>query len=65
MIFNTDLNAKRNATYQESIKNLEKAKEILDQRLQKKEISHDEYLKKAYELDTQIQKYKQIIGQEF
>ena len=65
MIFNTDINAKRNANYESSIKNLEKAKELLDKRFYNKEISNDEYIKKSKEIDSQIQKYKKVIGQDY
>ena len=65
MIFSTDLNAKRNATYESTIKNLEKAKELLNERFAKKEISNEDYIKKAKELDQQINKYKQVIGQDY
>lgn len=64
MIFNTDINAKRNASYEYTIKNLEKAKELLDQRFYKKEISNEDYIKKSREIDSQIQKYKQIINED-
>lgn len=56
MIFNTDLNAKRNAGYESTIKNLEKAQELLDQRFAKKEISNDDYIKKSKEIKSQIDK---------
>lgn len=65
MIFNTDINAQRNANYEASIKNLEKAKELLDKRFYNKEISNDEYIKKAKEIDAQIKKYKQVVGQDY
>ena len=65
MIFSTDLNAKRNATYESTIINLEKAKELLNKRYENKEISNEEYIKRAKELDEQIHKYKQIIGQDY
>ena len=63
MIWNTDLNAKRNGMYEETIKNLEKAKELLDLRLMNKQISDSEYIKKTKEIDAQIQKYKAVIGE--
>lgn len=63
MIFNTDLNAKRNAGYESTIKNLEKAQELLDQRFAKKEISNDDYIKKSKEIKSQIDKYKSIVGE--
>lgn len=63
MIWNTDLNAKRNGMYEETIKNLEKAKELLDLRLANKQISDSEYIKKIKEIDAQIQKYKAVIGE--
>lgn len=65
MIFNTDLNAKRNATYESTITNLEKAKELLNQRHERKEINDDDYIKKMKEIDEQIKKYKQVIGQDY
>jgi uncharacterized membrane protein len=63
MIWNTDLNAKRNGMYEETIKNLEKAKELLNLRLANKQISDSEYIKKTKEIDVQIQKYKAVIGE--
>ena len=65
MIFNTDLNAKRTANCEYTIKNLEKAKEILNDRFSKKQISNEDYIKKAKEIDEQIKKYKQQIGQDY
>jgi uncharacterized membrane protein len=65
MIFNTDLNAKRNANYEYTIKNLEKAKELLNDRFAKKQISNEDYIRKAKEIDEQIKKYKQVIGQDY
>lgn len=65
MIFNTDLNAKRNATYEATITNLEKAKELLNQRYERKEIDNDDYIKKMKEIDDQIKKYKQVIEQDY
>ena len=65
MIFNNDFNATRKATYESTITNLEKAKEILNKRYENKEIDDDDYIKKAKELDAQIEKYKQQIEQVF
>ena len=65
MIFSTDLNAKRNANYEATIKNLEKAKDILNERYNKKEISDSDYIKKMKDIDEQIKKYKQMIGQDY
>jgi len=62
MIWNNDINAKRNGMYEETIKNLEKSKDILNDRLNNKTISNDEYVKKIKDLDAQIQKYKSMIG---
>ncbi len=59
MIFKTDLNAMRTASYESTIKNLEKAKELLDERLAKKQISEEEYIKKTKEINAQIEVYKQ------
>ena len=63
MIWNTDLNSQRSGMYKETIKNLEKAKEILEQRLASKQISDSEYIKKSKEIDAQIDKYKSMIGE--
>ena len=65
MIFNTDLNAQRNATYESTIKNLEKAKEILDERFAKKQISNEEYIKKSKEINSKIESYKNIVNKSF
>ncbi len=65
MIFNTDINAKRNATYEATIKNLEKAKELLEKRHFNKEISDSEFIKRSKEINEQIKKYKQVIGQDY
>ena len=62
MIFNTDINAKRTATYESTITNLEKAKELLNKRFENKEVDNDYYIKKAKEIDAQIEKYKSEIG---
>lgn len=64
MIFRTDLNAMRNANYESTIKNLEKAQELLNQRFAKKEISNEDYIRKSKEITKEIEKYKRIIGQD-
>ena len=64
MIFNTNLNAMRNANYEATLKNLEKAKELLDQRFAKKEISNDDYIRKSKDIDKEIEKIKSMIGQD-
>lgn len=60
MIFTTDLNANRNASYESTIRNLEKAKEILDDRYAKKQINDAEYISKSKEIVSQIEKYKKM-----
>ena len=65
MIFNTDINAKRNATYESTIKNLEKARDLLEKRHFNKEISDSEYIKRTQEINEQIKKYKKVIGQDY
>ena len=60
MIFSTDLNAKRNANIEITIKNLEKAKEILDDRFNKKQISNEDYIIKSKQIDNEIEKYKNM-----
>ena len=62
MIFNTDLNVRRNATYESTIKNLEKAKELLDERFAKKQISNDEYIRQSKEINAKIEAYKKSIN---
>ncbi len=63
MIFNTNLNDQRNGMYKETIKNLEKAKELLDQRYANKQISDSEYAKRIKEIEAQIAKYRNMIGE--
>ena len=53
---------KQDGMYESTVKSLEKAKEILNQRLANKTITDDEYMKKVKELDAQIQKYKTMIN---
>ena len=65
MIFNTDLNARRNATYESTIKNLEKAQQLLDERYRNKQVSDADYIKKSNEIKSQIDKYKAVIGREW
>ena len=62
MIFNNDFNARRTANYESTIKNLEKAKELLDERYRKKEISDSEYIKRSKEINAQIDNYRKIIN---
>ncbi len=61
MIFNTNLSEQRNNTYISSIKNLEKAKQILDQKFMKKEISSEYYIEKSKEIDNEINKCRMNI----
>ena len=64
MIWNTNnTNDYRTGMYKETVKNLEKAKELLDQRYANKQISDSEYIKKSKEIDAQIAKYKNMIGE--
>ncbi len=58
MIWGNDVNNRMNSLYEETVKNLEKAKEILNKRLANKEISDSEYIKKVKEIDEKIKKYK-------
>ena len=51
-----------NGMYEETIKNLEKTKEILNQRLANHTITDAEYMQKIKELNTQIERYKSKIG---
>ena len=60
--FGNNFAQKKNGMYEETIKNLEKSKEILNQRLANRTISDAEYMQKVKELDAQIKKYKQVIG---
>ena len=53
---------KQDGMYESTVKSLEKAKEILNQRLANRTITDDEYMKKVKELDAQIQKYKTMIN---
>lgn len=62
MIFNNDLNARRNANYEATIKNLEKARELLEERYRKKQISDSEYIKRSKDINTQIDNYRKIIN---
>ena len=64
MIFNTDLNANRNRNYEVAISNLEKARELLDDRYSKNQISDNEYIKKSNEINAQIENYKRLINKE-
>ena len=65
MILRNDFNSQRNATYEATITNLEKAKDILNEKLEKKLISNEEYIKKVKEIEAQIAKYKQVIGRDY
>ena len=59
MIFNNGFNnnfIKKN-NYESTIKNLEKAQEILDQRLSRNQISNEEYIRKSKEIKNDIDKY--------
>ena len=65
MIFQSDLNAQRNASYEGTIKNLEKAQQLLDERYRTKQVSDADYIKKSNEIKAQIDKYKAVIGREY
>jgi uncharacterized membrane protein len=62
MIFKNDFNSMRNSNYESAISNLEKAKELLDERHAKKLISDDEYVKKSKEIVAQIENYRKMIN---
>ena len=53
--FNNNFVKKNN--YESTIKNLEKAQEILDQRLSRNQISNEEYIRKSKEIKNDIDKY--------
>lgn len=64
MIWDTNsINNQRSGMYKETIRNLEKAKELLDQRYAMKQISDSEYIKKSKEINAQIEKYKSMSGE--
>ena len=63
MIWNTNLNDYKKGMYNDTIKNLEKAKELLDQRYANKQISDSEYVKRSKEIEAQIQKYQAMAGE--
>ena len=65
MIFKNDFNSRRIANYEAAIKNLEKAKELLEKRYINKEISDSEYIKRCKEINEQIKKYKQVLGEDY
>ena len=65
MIFNSDLTAQRNASYEATIKNLEKAQQLLDERYRNKQISDAEYIKQSNQIKANIDKYKGVIGREW
>ena len=62
MIFKNDFNTIKNNNYESTINNLEKAKELLDERYAKKQISDSEYIKKSKEIVAQIEKYRNMIN---
>ena len=63
MIFTTNnFNAMQNNNYETTIKNLEKAKELLDERYYKKQISDSEYIRKSKEINSQIEHYRKMIN---
>jgi len=64
MIFKNDFNSRRIANYEAAIKNLEKAKELLNERYINKKISDDEYIKKSKEINSQIETFKRIINKD-
>ncbi len=60
MIFNNDFKAIKKVTYESTIKNLEKAQEILDDRYNKKQITDSEYIKRSKEINADIEKYRRL-----
>lgn len=63
MIFSTNLESFRKKSYYESLKNLEKAKALLNEKFENKEISNEEYIKQCHNLDSQIENLKRLIGE--
>ena len=61
MIFETKFNP-TTISYESTIKNLEKAQEILDQRLKNQQIDNDEYIKKSKDIAAQIEQYREKIN---
>ena len=58
-----NINNQKAGMYKETIRNLEKAKEILDQRYAMKQVSEAEYLKRSKEINAQIEKYRNLSGE--
>ena len=63
MIFTTNLESFQKKSYYESLKNLEKAKELLNEKFENKEISNEEYIKQCQSIDSQIETVKRLIGE--
>lgn len=63
MLWNNDLNTQKNGMYKEALRNLEKAKELLDMRYAQGQISDSEYVKKSNEINAKIEKYRNLCGE--
>lgn len=63
MILSNNFIDRQKGAYKATIESLEKAKEILNKRYNNKEISDIEYIKKSEEINAQIRKYKQLLGE--
>ena len=55
---------KENKNYEEELKGLEKAQELLNERFEKKFVSNEVYLKKTEELRKKIDKCKKYLEKE-
>jgi uncharacterized membrane protein len=61
MIWEVNPHANHNSQIESTIKNLEKAKALLDERYKKGSISDKDYIEKSRSLDDQIKKYKNLL----
>ena len=63
MIFNTkpdfNVNPSKNSKYESTVNNLEKAKTILDNRYQKKQVENNNYIKIEHQIQARIDQIKQ------
>ena len=57
-IFKTDYKEKHRGDIENTVKTLEKTKELLDERYKNKQISSEEYIKRCQKINKELDKYR-------
>ena len=60
-IFKNDYNEKHRGDIENTVKTLEKTKELLDERFKNKQISNEAYIKQCQKINKELDKYRKML----